>query len=280
MPSETRRSIEELVARYELEPELRDIYVEGQYDKDIFSVCLGGVGNFPEVIYDIGTVSVPAELLLEYELTSGNKQRLIVLAKKLAALDPECLYRCIVDRDLDHWLQGLEEVPRLRWTDHTSVELYFFTKEIIAHILITATRSKIKDIDLYLSSAVYVLKLMYAMRLVDKELRWELEWIEPTKQLSEKAGAVQLDSVIYVRNLLSKNKKSKDIGEFNAALARWMETLNGDPRSYIRGHDLVFLLAWTVKEFNGVKEFQSEVAMERAFVLVANKAPDLLGLVR
>ncbi|WP_419794777.1 hypothetical protein ACQ9Y2_07745 [Pseudomonas palleroniana] len=280
MASETRRSIEELLARYELEPELRDIYVEGQYDKDIFSVCLGGVGNFSEVIYDVGTVNVPNELLLEFNLSSGNKQRVIALAKKLSVLDSECVFRCVVDRDLDHWLQGLEDVPRLKWTEHTSVELYFFTKEIISQILLTATRSKIKDMDLYMSSLTEVLRVMYAMRLVDKELEWKLEWLEPTKQLSELAGAVQFNAETYIRNVLASNKKSKEFSLFNERLIVWMERLDGDPRSCMRGHDLVFLLAWTVKEFNGVKEFQSQVAMERAFVLVADKAPDLLSLVR
>ena len=34
-----RRTIEELLVRYELEPTLRDVYVEGHFYEDILSSC-------------------------------------------------------------------------------------------------------------------------------------------------------------------------------------------------------------------------------------------------
>ncbi|VVN74547.1 hypothetical protein [Pseudomonas fluorescens] len=280
MSSETRRTINELLTRYELEPDLKDVYVEGQYDKDVFSVCLGGAGNFSEVIYDISTVNVPADALLEYNLSSGNKQRVLALAKKLSSLEFECAYRCIIDKDLDHWLDCLEDVPRLKWTEHTCIELYFFTKEIISHILITATRSKIKNMDVYLASVADVLKVLFAMRLADRKKDWGLTWLDPTKQFSVNGDVVLFNSAIYVVNLLAANKRAKELADFNVELEGWIKTLDGDPRGYIRGHDLVLLLAWTVKQFNGIKEFQNETALERAFILVADKAPELVALVR
>lgn len=275
-----RRSIEELLARYENEPNLQDVYVEGLFDKELFSVCLEAQGKFDEVIYDIDSVDVPKEILEEYSLTSGNKQRVIALAKRLSVISGNPSYRCIVDRDLDHWFSELESVPRLVWTDYASIELYFFTNEILGHILIKASKAKITDFELYVSSVIEVLKVMYAMRLVDKELGWAIEWLDPLKQLSVVSGEIRFNVEVYVRRLLDKNRRSGDLGVFQDCLDKWRRGLTGDPRGYIRGHDFVEMLAWTVKEFRGVKELQTSVAMERILVLIADRASDMLRLVR
>ena len=97
-----RRTISELRARYDLEPSLRDIFVEGKFDQDVLSNCLRGPEHRDRMIYDIDSVDIPSELLGVHELTDGKKQRVIALARELAPLPSKCLYRCLVDRDLDH----------------------------------------------------------------------------------------------------------------------------------------------------------------------------------
>ena len=67
------------------------------------------------------------ELLGKYNLTEGQKQRVITLAKELADQGLQG-YKCLVDKDLDHWLGRVEEVPNLLWTDYCSVEAYFLMK--------------------------------------------------------------------------------------------------------------------------------------------------------
>lgn len=275
-----RRSIGELLARYENEPGLQDVYVEGLFDKELFSVCLEAEGGCEEVIYDIDSIDVPREVLAEYNLTTGNKQRVIALAKKLASLEGDLSYRCIVDRDLDHWLSELDNVPRLVWTDHVSIELYFFTHDILRHILIKASKAKIVDFDLYVSSVVEVLKTMYALRLADKELEWSVEWLDPLRQMSVAAGKVKFDHLVFIRRLLESNNRARERQAFVECFDKWLACLSGDPRSYIRGHDFVEVLAWSVKEFKGVKELQSTVAMERILVLIADRASEMLSLIR
>ncbi len=58
-----RRTLEELVTRYQLEPELRDIYVEGKTDKILLEWFLEqkGVENF--AVYEIDTVEIPTQKL-------------------------------------------------------------------------------------------------------------------------------------------------------------------------------------------------------------------------
>ena len=40
MSENTRWTINELRARYELEPTIRDVFVEGKFDQEILSSCL------------------------------------------------------------------------------------------------------------------------------------------------------------------------------------------------------------------------------------------------
>lgn len=274
-----QRSIDELLARYEFEPGLKDVYVEGLFDKEIFSMCLEGDEESVRAIYEIDSVEVPSEILVEYGLTSGNKQRVIALAKKLAVLGDEPNYRCVVDRDLDHWLHGLENVPKLVWTAHTSIEMYFFTIDILRRILLVGSKAKINNLNLYLASAASVLKSIYAMRLVDRELKWNMSWVEPTGQFSEASGVISFSEQAYIRRLLSKNNRMADLSDFNDALTNWKAKLAGDPRGFIRGHDFVEMLAWSVKEFKGMKEFQTAPAMERLLVMTADKVVELKELV-
>mgnify|MGYP001373265796 CR=1 FL=1 len=78
-----RRTINELLTRYDLEPELFDIYVEGYFDRDIIDACLYGKTDINIAIYVIDSIDVGIDVLDKYGLTSGNKQRLIALSKEL-----------------------------------------------------------------------------------------------------------------------------------------------------------------------------------------------------
>ena len=96
-----KRSIQELRMRYKLEPHLKDIYVEGKFDKDLLTAVFALNNIHDRIVYDINSVNVPSEIMIEENLTSGNKQRVICLARKTSNLSPDCNFRCLVDKDLD-----------------------------------------------------------------------------------------------------------------------------------------------------------------------------------
>src|SRR4029078_13326996 len=111
-----RRTVNDLITRYELEPGLRDIYVEGDFDRDLISECLRKKGADGVAVYAIDTVEILDSTLLSFGLTRGNKPETIALAKILSRLSDRVRYYCIVDRDLDHWFGDLERVRGLLWT--------------------------------------------------------------------------------------------------------------------------------------------------------------------
>jgi hypothetical protein len=66
--SNERRTLEELVTRYQLEPGLRDIYVEGKTDKILLEWFLEQRGVKSFAVYEIDTVEIPAQKLFELGL--------------------------------------------------------------------------------------------------------------------------------------------------------------------------------------------------------------------
>ncbi|MFR0688719.1 hypothetical protein ACLUTX_04960 [Enterobacterales bacterium AE_CKDN230030158-1A_HGKHYDSX7] len=274
-----RRSIEELLVRHQFEPGLKDVYVEGVFDKEVLTSCFQANSRSDYIVYEVDGIEVPGDVLRKYGLTDGNKQRVIALAKELSTLEGDKSYRCIVDKDLDSWLNAVENVPRLKWTEHASLELYFYTRRIVSDLLVSSGRARIADLDAFMDSLVLALKKIFAMRLADKNLDWKMEWVDPYKDLSISGSGLLLDYVAYSARILSKNKHMAERTTFDAETIKWEAMLVGDPRSYIRGHDLVDLMAWSIKEFKGIKEVANSVTIERMLVLLSAAVSELLELI-
>lgn len=274
-----RRSIEELLVRHQFEPGLKDVYVEGVFDKEVLTSCFQANSRSDFIVYEVDGIEVPGDVLRKYGLTDGNKQRVIALAKELSILEGDKSYRCIVDKDLDSWLNAVESVPRLKWTEHASLELYFYTRRIVSDLLVSSGRARIADIDVFMDSLVLALKKIFAMRLADKNLDWKMEWVDPYKDLSISGSGLLLDYVAYSARILSKNKHMAERTTFDAETIKWEAMLVGDPRSYIRGHDLVDLMAWSIKEFKGIKEVANSVTIERMLVLLSAAVSEFLELI-
>jgi hypothetical protein len=272
-----RRTVQELHARYTYEPELDDIYVEGVFDQEIFAECLKSIGRTDRVVYSIDTVDVGADILEKYGFTSGNKQRVMALARELSGLVGDLKYRCVVDRDLDQWFNRIENTPRLSWLDCCSIELYFF--ESTERVIKIAGRAKIGDFELFHNSFVETLKRLYSFRLADSEMNLNVEWIEVDRFLTIRGDAISFDDKEYVKRLANKNKFNADIDRFLENVEKWYLTLEGDPKTFIRGHDFVELVAWSIKAFRGVKEIASASAFERFMVLSAKDFPVILNCI-
>lgn len=268
----SRWSIEELQARYSLEPELNDIFVEGQYDKEILSLVFA---NSPrrETFYEIDVVEVPSSLLNELNLTSGNKQRVIALAHKFEHLESTCKVRCLVDRDMDHWFDQAIETRRLKWSLFCSIESHFITKELIRDIVIITAGARVDDFDSLSESLLLTLRQLYSLRLADKSLDLNLRWLPTKKYFSRNEQRVIFDKERYVSAVLDCNSQRRRQSEFWKATEKWQDVFQCDVRLAAHGHDYTKLLAWVIKEFRGHRSFDEDGAIERLFVLLSQKVP-------
>jgi hypothetical protein len=271
-----RFTIEELQVRYDLEPSLNDIYVEGIFDKEIIDRLHSTADKPYRAIYEIDAVNVPPELVKSYKLTDGNKQRVLTLARELAKIVDQCHYKCLVDRDLDHWFGSLEDTKNLAWTDHTSIELYYLSEEFVRDITVVTAKCKITNWLKFYESFITVLRSLYAMRLADRSLALSMNWLSADRSLSALGSQIVFDRDGYINKLLIANKKSSQFKEYHALFNQWENKLTNDPRSHIRGHDLISMISWTIKSFKGLKEYASEAAIERIFVLLADRAKEVV----
>lgn len=271
---DNRWTIDELLARYDLEPDLRDVFVEGTFDREVLSHHLQ-TRSSSHVFYEIDTVDVPAEVLALHGLTTGNKQRVIALSKELATIPAGAHVVCLVDRDLDHWFGEIVNSARLRWSSFCSIECHFLSTDTIRDILITTSRAKIPNFNEFSLSLLNVLRQLYALRVADCELGLKLKWVALRRYLATDSNIIILDLPAYTQAVLNNSSATKKKNEFIEAIDRWQRKLVCDIRLACRGHDFTELLAWTVSEFNGHREFSTQVAIERLFVLLARSVPSL-----
>jgi hypothetical protein len=269
-----RWSIDELRARYELNPQLADFFVEGLFDCQVLSQVPYSAEH-GLVFYDIDTVDISEDLLRKYGLTTGNKQRVIALSRELASLPIGARVKCLVDRDLDHWFGVLPLSERLKWTIYCSIDVHFLTEKCISDILIVAGTARIKKLDVFVGSLHFVLKRLFALRLADRELSLQLDWPPFRKYLTVNSDKIDLDVDSYTNSLLTSNNRSKMRETFERCCDKWFSQLDCDIRLCARGHDYAEVLSWSMNKLHGKKELTSLVAIERLFVLLASSVSTL-----
>jgi len=267
-------SISELIARYELEPELLDVFVEGTLDREILAQTVTG-SQETLAFYEIDSVNVPVAVLTKYGLSSGNKQRVLALSKELTNLPHNAKVLCLADRDLDHWFGELQATQRLRWTVYCSIECHFLTQQTVSDILVTAGRVKIKKFETFVASLTHTLQVLFALRLADRQLNLSLKWVAHKKYLSRTEDSVVFDVDKYIIAVLSRNAQTARRTDFLESYKVWLQKFNCDIRFAARGHDYTDLLAWAIAEFGGQKELANPATVERLFVLLARSVVTL-----
>lgn len=276
MTADPQWTIDDLITRYYLEPELRDVFVEGYFDQDVLQACFKFAGDDERICYPIDSVEVPNCLLERYDLTEGNKQRVMALALELDAAVENASCKCLVDSDLDFWIVSRLTAPYLVRTKFTSLDLYFFTEELLKRLLLTAGRAKIRDWTQFFESVVSVLKDLYALRLADYELRLCLRWTSWVRCLEKRSSTISLDTLDYANRVLISNGRGRDAETFIKSFNDWRKKLTVDPRLCIRGHDFVEIVSLAIGKFGGKKELATPDAIEAALLLVAEKASEVL----
>src|SRR5436189_6105484 len=114
-----RRAIDELIALYSLEPSVRDVFVEGKFDRDLISWFLKAKDKRHVTVAEISTIDINDALVKTRGFPVGsNKSRLMVLAgaveEALGSIDQ---LTCVVDADFDAHVEPYCECPLLLRTD-------------------------------------------------------------------------------------------------------------------------------------------------------------------
>lgn len=239
MTDNTRRTVDYLVALYELEPSIKDVFVEGQVDRTIIEWYLGEVGRDQVSVYEIDVIHVEVK-------RGGNRGRVIELSRILderlwSAVDGKL---CIVDRDCDDFLGGIVVNRFLAYTDPTCIEGYLAKEDLLGKFSLLYFRDRnvlSKDI---VFQVIETLKKVYLVRLIKRVLCPSIRWISFTRCCEKQGNKIVYDLKDHIERILTSGGRSETIVEFLSQVDQYRERVREFEPICLNGHDFFELVIW------------------------------------
>ncbi|MFC4034048.1 hypothetical protein ACFO3J_21590 [Streptomyces polygonati] len=244
----------ELATLYELEPDIRDIIVEGYNDKSYVDWFLSHVDNHGLLIrtYPVGDrVYITDSDVSDAGYLTGARGRVIYLAQLLVDIAPDC-HSALLIADADYASIGLDSSPRipgLRYTDYASLESYALTEKVLEKMLrvVFSAPDSITGRDLIAE----IRPGLEAMFLISVCLR------ETNVGVSVSAKAVDhvplgvecpKDAVVEIfRTSLRENIRAHKPADLWNRFVELRKLILEDIRSFSRGHDIAVFIVKFLK---------------------------------
>lgn len=240
-----RIKVDELKIKYEFEPTIRDIFVEGDSDACFINTFLNEIGIRDAKVYCIEFIDIPEEYLIENE-TNNNRGRVIALSRILGQeeyIEDNAI--CVIDRDFDKIRNINVESNILIYTDYSSIEMYTFNANVLDKFIV-ANFSKLsnKSSDI-LDNLCDVLQELFLIRLANEELELCMESLDFLKFCKIKENyTIDFDKDEYMKRYLLKNSELSRKDDFIESIETNRSKLDEDVRFQIHGHDFIKLLFW------------------------------------
>jgi hypothetical protein len=245
-----RRTVEELLVRYELEPGLHDVFVEGTRDAALIEWVAAELGLRDVVAYDIGTVSVPPALVSAHAAENNNRGRVIALARELELGASNDLYNtvvCVVDGDLDYFENVLPAGRLLVVTDGTAMELYLYDETTLRKFTQLVLGRSHGRISSCLPAIQGVLQSLFAVRVAAKRLGVALALVDFVPSCRVNGAVVAFDLKHFVGRYIRRQEYARRHDEFLAEVVRVQGSMTQHPLVTVHGHDFVSVLHWYMK---------------------------------
>ncbi|MEH2295455.1 hypothetical protein [Nostoc sp.] len=254
MENETRRTLDELVTRYELAPDLCDIYVEGKTDKLLIEWFLDQKEHQGFVVYEIDTVEIPAQLLFEQGLKDNNRSRVIALALYIQdKLSETPLHlTCIADKDFDLLFGKEYQCNLLLFTDYSCLEIYLFNEVVLDKYLRLGLRLSQPRAREVLNQVSRVLEDLFLIRATNEALELNMRWLEKFGDccnLNKNNNQIQFDSTTFINKYLNSNRNHSQESIFRIKLEELRAKELIEIRYKIHGHDFTELLCWYIRPY-------------------------------
>lgn len=235
-----RRTIEEVRIRLKLEPSIKEVYVEGVFDRDLYRWGLRKMHCQDVVIYPIATVEVPIEIVEKYGFTSGERQRLLALAHELeAGGDFKKSVLCVLDADFDYILDCINVCNIICLTSGTSAELLFLEVGTLVQFyeMVLALNPGEERINETLKILLPVLRDIFLVRAAIHALGLSWSVIEIEDELVKDKN---FNFENYVLKVINKNSGKEYaealVGKIDELRTRSLNLLDS---KCVHGHDFV-----------------------------------------
>jgi hypothetical protein len=240
-----RRSITELEARYELEPSLQDVYVEGPTDRALVQLGLTVLNEGHQIrVYEINDVDIPAALLVAQSLPVGNKSRVIVLADELQARssrDLRATVACLADADLDAILGRQLAHELLVYTSGLSLDAILARPSVVGKLLSVVLLAS-QAPDALFSQMVPILNERVLHRIACDELEIVPTSVDFTRLCTYDGTSLVCDMDTFVARLLQSAAAVELQAQFLDIINAHRPELARDPIYFVHVDDFVVLL--------------------------------------
>jgi len=232
-----RRDPEAILVAHMLDPNRRELYVEGRVDR-LFLGWVVGEGMHPDVlIFDMDAVELDVR-------DGGNRGRLIRLAE--LALDRVKSIRCLADADWDRILG--RDVPSNVWlTDDRDMEGYLLREDCLNKVLRVGLGLENVDAGVFRRRIVEVGRLAAALRLTSMEQELALPF--QRTEVGSYVDCTSVDSITvrwraFIQALLQNaGIRLSRLDDLETAWRLKVDELAGvEDRQLVHGKDVVSVL--------------------------------------
>lgn len=246
-----RRTIDELVTRYEFEPSLTDVLVEGPGDKAFIEWVARELGLNNVMAYEVSTVEVSDTDVAAVGLERNNRGRVRYVARELEGRSTQDLYRRVaglIDGDLDYFEEAVPDERLIIVTDFTAVEIYLFNERAIGKLIRLVFGCTTVE-PMSIMDAVYpLLRELFLVRTAAKRLQIELPMIEFSRLCSVSKKAFVFNHDEYAARFVRRDGYGEKYAQFIREIGELRERPVVDRRLVVHGHDFIAVLRWYCKD--------------------------------
>jgi hypothetical protein len=268
-------TIDALIAKYELEPDLRDIFVEGVSDVTIFNNYAEKQRISSVLVYPIVEVNVPKELV-EQQYGTGNRGRICALARELSENVPndnDNVY-CVADQDFEPADGPIRNFQRLLLSDFSCIEAYGFSWDVISKLHNTYFGVHLSEEAF--SAILSICQRAFFIRDFKQKNAVQLNWVGLSNSLSHSTHCIPQ---FNLAGFLGRQFGSKGLPNLkapaNAHVADAEEKVFGDIRSRIHKDDFFEVVCWHAEKLGSLRVICNAQVFGR--VLLTHLGPEHLS---
>ncbi|MFJ9059816.1 hypothetical protein [Streptomyces sp. NPDC102409] len=250
---ENRRTPDEMAMLEILEPDMKEIIVEGRSDQAILRWYFSQTQPRAEIdIFAVeDRVVVDESIVISHGYTRGKRGSVLTVAEIVHAAHPKGnRLRFVADRDLSSL--GLDACPQIDsvfYTDFASMELYFFAEKPIGKMLSVALRAPSSVSPRAIMEAITpVLVTIFTIRFILRSLP------EPKKLASKVIESLKFTDnshTLDVEEAFRRSCQGMHIEDLVSKYSRVDFPDSSDIRHFIRGHDISAVLVRYITSIHG-----------------------------
>lgn len=269
-----RRTIDEVIALYELEPVTRgDIYLEGETDRELITWCLELSSQRYRSSYSILMIDVSPAIVAKHGLNIGsNRSRVIAMALEVwEELGKDtCKLSFIVDRDLSFFIPGQIPPPGILTTDYAAMDAYLLQSEALNKYARFVCRLQPQNIDEFIDSLYEVVQILFVLRVALDSFGIGVRPAIIQSLLSFDGHRISIDKDDLLQRTLSAGNALARLEELRVSIdsaSDQVANADMDRRYFANGHDLLQVLGEAAFKIGQDNAYRKEMHVRKSLLM-------------